>query len=194
MLSILGFMLPWLRARRRKLASATALALLTALAGTALLGVSGWFLTSTYLASSLIAFNLFSPSAMIRGFSFVRIASRYAERVTGHAATLDLLADLRVSVFRQVMSLSPGQLAAYQEGDLAASLVGDVDVLDTLFLLLLAPVATAVGMGLLFSAATGLYAPVLGVTVLALLLVCVALVPYCLARYSRRAGALAQQA
>lgn len=194
MLSALGFLCPWLRTRRRKLAAAAALALLTVLAGTALLGVSGWFLTSAYLASSLVAFNLFSPSAMIRGFSFVRIASRYVERVTGHAATLDLLADLRISVFKQVMSLSPGQLAAYQEGDLAASLVGDVDALDTLFLLVLAPVATAMGIGLLFSAATGLYVPLLGVTVFAVLLLCVALVPYCLARYSQQAGMLVQDA
>jgi ATP-binding cassette subfamily C protein CydC len=194
MLSALGFMWPWLRARRRKLVVALALAMLTVLAGIALLVVSGWFLTSAYLAGGLIAFNLFSPSAMIRGFSFVRIASRYVERITGHSATLDLLADLRVAVFSKVMSLGPGQLASYQQGDLVASLVGDVDALDTVFLLVLVPAATAMGVGLLFSAATGLHAPVLGCAVLTLLLMCVVIVPYCLARFSQQAGLLVQDA
>ncbi|MCJ9713658.1 thiol reductant ABC exporter subunit CydC, partial [Bordetella hinzii] len=85
-------LLKTLYARRRGgLAGALALALLTVAAGVGLLGVSGWFLTGAALAGAGAAFNLFVPSSLVRGLSFVRIASRYAERLVGHAATLRLL-------------------------------------------------------------------------------------------------------
>ncbi len=82
------------------LAATIALALLTAAAGAGLLGVAGWFLTGAALAgatsaSAAHAFNLFVPSALVRGFSFIRIGARYAERLAGHTATLHLLAEMR---------------------------------------------------------------------------------------------------
>src|SRR5690606_35544150 len=100
------------------LAATVALALLTALAGAGLLGVAGWFLTGAALAgagsaSAAQAFNLFAPSALVRGFSFIRIGARYAERLAGHTATLHLLAELRSTLFRALARLSPRQLARY---------------------------------------------------------------------------------
>ncbi len=99
------------------LAATVALALLTAAAGAGLLGVAGWFLTGAALAGAGGAFNLFAPSALVRGLSFLRIVSRYADRVVGHAATLRLLADLRAAVFTALIRLTPRQLARYRSGD-----------------------------------------------------------------------------
>lgn len=139
------------------LAATIALALLTAAAGAGLLGVAGWFLTGAALAGAASAsaaqtFNLFAPSALVRGFSFIRIGARYAERLAGHTATLRLLAELRGTIFLALARLSPRQLARYRAGDLVARLTSDVDALDTLFLSLMAPLLSALMAGLALTA------------------------------------------
>ncbi|QDJ53135.1 thiol reductant ABC exporter subunit CydC [Bordetella hinzii] len=178
--------------RRGGLAGALALALLTVAAGVGLLGVSGWFLTGAALAGAGAAFNLFVPSSLVRGLSFVRIASRYAERLVGHAATLRLLSDLRAAVFRALVRLTPRQLARYRAGDLVARLTGDVDALDTVFLFVIMPVATALAGGAIFCLVLGYHLPAAGLAVAAALLVASVLVPWWLGRAARRPGDLAQ--
>jgi ATP-binding cassette subfamily C protein CydC len=190
----LRLLFPWLVRHRGRLAASVLLSLAAVLAGVGLFSVAGWFLTSAFLAGASIAFDLFAPSALVRGLSFMRIGVRYGERVAGHAATLDLLADIRTVVFGHIMALSPAQLARYQDGELAARLIGDVDALDTLFLLVIAPVLTALIIGLAFSAVAGMYVPALGWVLLAALLVGVCGVPYGLARFSRGPGRQAQHA
>lgn len=179
--------------RWRGLLAALVLSVVTVAAGTGLLGVSGWFLTGAALAGAGSVFNLFVPSALVRAFSFIRIGARYAERVVGHSATLRLLADLRGTVFRSLMQLSPRQLARYRGGDLVARLTGDVDALDTVFLFVAAPVATALLAGAVLALVVGWWLPAAGLAVaLALLTVCV-LVPLLLVRASRRPGAALQE-
>ncbi|CAM4222516.1 Probable ABC transporter ATP-binding protein HI_0664 [Bordetella pseudohinzii] len=178
--------------RRGALAGALALALLTVAAGVGLLGVSGWFLTGAALAGAGAVFNLFVPSSLVRGLSFLRIASRYAERLVGHAATLRLLSDLRATVFRALVRLTPRQLARYRAGDLVARLTGDVDALDTVFLFVLMPVATALAGGAMFCLVLGYHLPAAGLAVAAALLAASVLVPWWLARAARRPGETAQ--
>ncbi|MFQ1062646.1 thiol reductant ABC exporter subunit CydC [Bordetella trematum] len=174
--------------RRGALLGALLLAVLTLAAGVGLLGVAGWFLTATALAGVGVAFNLFVPSALVRGLSFLRIISRYAERLAGHSATLRLLADLRATVFRSLLRLTPRQLARYRAGDLVARLTGDVDALDTIFLFVIIPVGTAVLGGAIFCLVMGYHVPAAGLALaLALLLACV-LVPGWLSRAARRPG------
>lgn len=187
-------MWPWLRQRWTSLLFGLFLAVVTLLAGVGLFTVAGWFLTGAFLAGSTLTFNLFVPSALVRGLSFLRIAARYAERIVGHVVTFDLLADIRTSVFAQIAGLSPGQLAQYQDGDLVSRLVGDIDALDTLFLLLIVPVLTAISVSLLFSAFVGIYVPSLGVTVLVIMGVCACIMPWFVAAQGRVPGAEVQDA
>ena len=44
------------------------LSLIALAAGVALLGTSGWFITSAALTTAGLAFNLFVPSALVRAF------------------------------------------------------------------------------------------------------------------------------
>lgn len=178
--------------RKRGLALTLFLSLLTLAAGVALLGVSGWFLTAAAMAGAGAMFNLFVPSSLVRGLSFVRICSRYAERLAGHATTLRLLADLRGTVFGALVRLTPRQLARYRAGDLVARLTGDVDALDTVFLFVLAPVATAVVGGAIVCAVLGYWIPSAGLLLAAALLIACVLVPWWLARAARQAGSQAQ--
>ncbi|MCX5515287.1 thiol reductant ABC exporter subunit CydC [Kaistia algarum] len=124
------------------LALAWLLAVITLMAGMALLGVSGWFLTATALAGA-VSFNLFIPSSLVRGFAFIRIVSRYGERVTGHAATLSILSDLRVLVFSRLIPIVPIRGAAMRTGDFVARLTADIEALDMVFLQALLPIGAA---------------------------------------------------
>lgn len=107
----LRLLMPWLAQRRGRLSGSLLLACITVLAGVGLLSVAGWFLTGAFLAGALISFDLFTPSALVRGLSFLRISARYGERIVGHSTTLTLLADIRTAVFGRLMGLNPVQLA-----------------------------------------------------------------------------------
>jgi ATP-binding cassette subfamily C protein CydC len=188
-----GSILALYRRRRMGLVWAVLLALLTVAAGVGLLGVSGWFLAGAALAGIGSDFNLFAPSALVRGLSFTRIGARYAERLVGHGATLHLLSDLRGAVFGALVRLTPRQLARYRGGDLVARLTSDVDALDTVFLFVLAPIATALLGGAALAMVVGVSLPVAGLVLLLCLLLTCLLLPVGLALAARRSGAAVQQ-
>ncbi|MBO9353367.1 thiol reductant ABC exporter subunit CydC [Bordetella petrii] len=181
-------LMPLYRRRAGALLAALLLALLTVAAGVGLLGVSGWFLSAAALAGAATAFNLFVPSALVRMLSFTRIGSRYAERLVGHAATLRLLTDLRASVFDALVGLTPRQLGRYRGGDLVARLTGDVDALDTVFLNVLAPLATAALAAALLAAVVGQWVPAAAWTLAGSMLAACLLVPAWLAWAGREPG------
>lgn len=189
MRALLAWMWPMFRRRWRALLLACALALLTAFAAIGLLGVSGWFLTATALVSGALAtFNLFVPSAMVRGLAFVRILSRYGERISGHAATLHLLADLRTRVFGRLLRLDAGQLARWRDGDLVARLTGDIDALDATFLQSLLPLLVGGVAGVLVVGMLAFHVPVAAGVVALLWAGVLWLLPLLLARHVRRSG------
>ena len=193
MKSIWRILAPLYRQRLSGLALALLLTIITLVAGVALLGVAGWFLTGAAIVAAWQTFNLFAPSALVRGLSFIRIVSRYAERVVGHDATLGLLADLRGTVFRRLLPLDAGQLAKYRDGDLIARLTGDVDALDTVYIFAIAPVITALVVGLILSIVVGAWLPAAGLVLLLCLFLGSVIVPLVLAKKAHQPGLEAQQ-
>ncbi|WP_279482360.1 thiol reductant ABC exporter subunit CydC [Aureimonas sp. SK2] len=123
-------------------------------AGILLLGVSGWFLTAASLTTLGAAFNLFGPSAAVRGLSFLRIGARYGEKLAGHDATLRTLGTIRAWTFHRMLPrISPAD-PAVRRGDLVSRLTADVDALDTVFLLAVGPLLANLAVGaMLFVAA-----------------------------------------
>ena len=134
------------------------LSIVTLAAGIGLLGISGWFLTAAALSSAGAAFNLFGPSAGVRGLSFIRILSRYGEKITGHDATLRLLSTLRRETFAGLLRLVPLG-ALYGRADLVSRLTADLDALDTIFLVGIGPIATALLTGIAMTVALALFLP-----------------------------------
>lgn len=193
MRSIWRLLAPLYRQRAGGLALALLLTAITLAAGVGLLGVSGWFLTGAALVASWQTFNLFAPSSLVRGLSFIRIVSRYFERVVGHDTTLRLLADLRGTIFRRLLPLDAGQLAKYRDGDLIARLTGDVDALDTVYLFAIAPVISGLLIGLILSLVVGAWLPAAGVLVLLCLFLGTVIVPLYLAKKARQPGVVVQQ-
>lgn len=123
------------RRQRRSAAIAVGLAMVAAVAGVALLALSGWFLTGAAIAgagglASARAFNYLLPSAGIRGLAIARTLSRYGERLFSHRAALFALADLRPALFARLAGTDPSRALAQSSGELAGQLGADVDALE----------------------------------------------------------------
>ncbi|MBN8994265.1 MAG: thiol reductant ABC exporter subunit CydC [Rhizobiales bacterium] len=157
--AILSFR-PLFRPHRRTFLTALLLATLTLAAGTALLGTSGWFITAAALSAAGVAFNIFGPSSLVRGFSLIRILARYGERVAGHQATLRFLSDLRAWLFERLFPRAPLSAAGLRHGDLVSRLVADVDALDSFFLVAVAPAVAVLAIGSIVAGLLALWLPV----------------------------------
>jgi len=147
----------------------------TMLAGTALLGLSGGFLTAAALAGAAglgNGFNFFSPSAGIRGLTMARIVSRYSEKLVGHDVTLRIARDLRVWFFRRALPLAPARLAGVRTGELLARLMSDIGEVDGLLVRAIGPLLALGGISLVAVVSAGIiYLPAAGLlAVLALLI------------------------
>lgn len=140
-----------------------AVALIPALAGIALLGVSGWFITAAALAGAgLFALNIFIPSALIRALAIARTAGRYGERVLTHDATFRFLTNLRKRIFQ-------GQAARFGDGTRPARsgaalnrLTSDIQALDAVYLRLIVPAVLCLLTGLLALIWISKIAPIAG--------------------------------
>lgn len=100
------------------------------LAGVALLGISGWFISGAGLAAAMgvgLVFNYLTPGAIVRGMAILRTAGRYGEQVTAHNHLLGLLKTLRLWVWDQRVANGSANLHEQSRGDLLQRLVGDLD-------------------------------------------------------------------
>ena len=163
-----------LLAQPGKLIGGALLAALTAVAGMALLGLSGWFITATSIAglhaSTAILFDVFGPSAGIRLLAIGRTGSRYAERLVTHDATFAALAGIRVQLFRGWSRPEAASRLLRQPAKLLFRLTADIDALEALYLRLLVPAFTALCVALLAGVALGVMQWQLGLGLAAWLL------------------------
>jgi ATP-binding cassette, subfamily C, bacterial CydC len=157
----------------RRLALGAFVAALVVLAGMALLGTSGWFITATALAGlggAAALFNVFLPSAAIRLLALGRTFGRYAERVVTHDATLAVLAALRERLFRGWARPDAARALLRRPARLLFRLTSDIDALETIYLRLLVPAIAAGGAALLAGLVLGAIDRRLGLAVFAWLL------------------------
>ncbi|OJT95693.1 MAG: ABC transporter ATP-binding protein [Rhizobium sp. 63-7] len=165
----------FLRVQRCGLLLGAVLAAATMLAGLALLGLSGWFVTATALAGlsagSALAFDVFAPSAGIRFFAIARTAGRYGERLVTHDATLKILATLREKLFRGWSAPGAARDLVKRPARLLFRLTADIDALDSLYLRVLVPGLVAFCAALTAGIALGFLSVPLGLAVGLLLLV-----------------------
>lgn len=142
----------FIRTGGRRLALGALLSTLVVLAGMALLGTSGWFITSAALAGlagSAVMFNVFVPSAAIRLLALGRTFGRYAERTVTHDATFGVLAALRERLFRGWATPDAARALLRRPSRLLFRLTGDIDALESVYLRLIVPAVAACGAALL---------------------------------------------
>jgi len=134
---------------RRRILAAVGLSAAAAACSVGLAASSAWLIATAALRPPLLTLQV--GIAAVQAFAFGRALSRYAERLVGHDATLRVLADLRVRVYRGLVRRGPAGLARERGGDLLANLTTDIDATQDLFLKVLLPVAgvAACGAGLL---------------------------------------------
>ena len=154
--------------------------LCAAVAGAAsatLLGLSGWFIASAAAAgaaglASAHAFNYLLPSATIRLLAIARTGARYGERLFGHEAALMALARVRPALFEAVTLSDPQRALAMTTGEATASMMQDVQALETSLVHRAASwgAAAAIGAGATMLACVG-WAPLMstGTCLLALM-------------------------
>jgi len=154
---------------RGMLATGAVLSLTTALAGIALLGLSGWFITATAIAgttlATALAFDVFMPSAGIRLLALGRTASRYGERLTTHDAALRVLAALRERLFRGWALPGAARSLVARPSRLLFRLTLDIDALDSLYLRVIVPVFAAMGSTIAIAVALAFLDPLLGLAI-----------------------------
>src|SRR3990167_9081310 len=142
-MSSLWFFIKKLSTYRLQLLISLLLSIALAVSSIALLTLSGWFISAAAFAglaaTTAIAFNYFIPAAVIRLLAFIRILSRYQDRVTSHDFTLKILSTLRVWFYQQLIPLTPAHLLTHRSGDLLNRFVNDVNTLDHLYLNVLSP-------------------------------------------------------
>ena len=166
------------------------LSCLASLAAVGLLGLSGWFITTSALVGLLgiTTFSFLFPSAGVRAFALLRTASRYGERLVNHQATFDFLAHLRVLSFARASHLPVRSITRYRSGDLLTSMMADIDTLDQLLVRILIPtLSTAIvviGALIFLGGYSALLAAYAGIAVIAAGVA----FPLLMARLGRRPG------
>ncbi|APY15730.1 thiol reductant ABC exporter subunit CydC [Brucella sp. 10RB9214] len=163
------------RSRAVVLYAGIAAATITVLAGIALLGLSGWFITATAIAglsaATAVAFDVFAPAAGIRLLAILRTGARYLERLVTHDATLAVLAALREKLFRSWAQPSAAHALLKRPARLLFRLTADIDALDSLYLRVLVPIGAALATALFAGVALGFMHPLFGLLVALTLLV-----------------------
>lgn len=144
------------------------LMLITALAGLALLALSGWFIASAGVvgmamaAGMLIRFDVYVPGGGIRFFALTRTVARYLERLYNHSTVLRALAQLRGQLFRRLGRLKLSAQHGQSASQWLSRLTRDTDAMDSLFLRLLAPPLVALLGLMLLALGLGWWLPTAG--------------------------------
>jgi thiol reductant ABC exporter CydC subunit len=128
-----------------RLVLAAGLGALAAGCSVGLLATAAWLISRSALRPQVLF--LVAPAAVVQAFGFGRAVFRYAERLAGHDAALNLLAARRVRAYDALARLAPTGIADYGSGDLIARLVADVDSLADRWLRVRLPYAAAAVAG-----------------------------------------------
>lgn len=124
-----------------RMLGATGLGAAAALCAVGLAGSSAWLIATAAARPPVLTLQV--GIAAVQAFGFGRALLRYLERLAGHDATLRLLTEVRVGVYRGLARRAPAGMAAERGGDLLAAVTGDVTAAQDLFLKTLLPFAGA---------------------------------------------------
>lgn len=113
------------------------LGVLTITSSVGLMATAGWMLSKSVLVGSAVALG--SVPIFIRIFGAMRGIFRYLERLFSHDLTFKVLAKARTDFYAKLEPLAPARLSQYRSGDLLARTVGDVEMMQNLYLRAVAP-------------------------------------------------------
>jgi thiol reductant ABC exporter CydC subunit len=165
------------------IAAGSLLGILAIGSNVALMAMSAYLVSRAALATNVAELAL--AVTAVRVLAIGRATFRYLERYATHAATLRILADLRVWLYTAIEPLAPARLATRRSGDLLARIVADVDTLEDFYVrVVVPPIVAAVTAGLA-SVLLGVFDATLGFVLLAFLLLTGIGLPLAMRRLSR---------
>jgi thiol reductant ABC exporter CydC subunit len=167
-----------------RLVLAAGLGALAAGCSVGLLATAAWLISRSALRPQVLF--LVGPAAVVQAFGFGRAVFRYAERLAGHDAALNLLAARRVRAYDALARLAPTGIADYGSGDLIARLVADIDSLADQWLRVRLPYAAAAVAGTAAVALVTALQPEAGLILAATLVVSALAAPAAAIALSRR--------
>ncbi|MCX4595316.1 ATP-binding cassette domain-containing protein [Streptomyces sp. NBC_01340] len=152
-------------APRRALLTGMLFAPAAELSGAALLGVSGWFLTTCAVVTlqANTTWSWMYPSGAVRALALTRTGLRYLERLANHRTLLATQVALRARLARGAAGLTPRQLRGQRDGTLLTLLTADVETVASLPANAVAPLVAAVMTACLVDALLLWAMPVLGI-------------------------------
>ncbi|MBR0652928.1 thiol reductant ABC exporter subunit CydC, partial [Roseomonas terrae] len=179
------------------LAAGVAVAMVSALAGVALLVLAARVIAAAVApdpaGAVAVAGAGLAALVWLRTTMLVRPVARYLERLVTHEATFRALAGMRVWFFTRLAERLPAGLGLRRAGDLLGRLVADVEALDGLYLRVIVPGAASLAVALTAALAVGVAQPGLA-AILALPLTAALILPLLLAPAAARAGTRAAEA
>jgi len=174
------------REERRRLTLAVLLGWGAVLAAGGLLITSGYLISRAAQRPEILELSV--VIVLVRAFAISRAALRYGERLASHDAALRLLSRVRANFYRRLAPLVPCDLGGPRSGDLLSRFVGDVDVLQDLYLRALAPPVVAALTIAAAGVAAWLLLPAAVPGLIACLLVAAVAVPVLAASLAASAG------
>jgi ATP-binding cassette subfamily C protein CydC len=120
-----------------RLLATVALGVVAVLAGVGLMGLAGYVVSRAAEHPPVLALSV--AIVGVRAFGITRPLARYGERLVAHDLAFRALARMRVAVYRRLEPQVPSRTSQRRQGDLLATLVGDVDATQDLYLRGFAP-------------------------------------------------------
>ena len=158
----------------------------TILAGMGLMGSSGYLVS--WAAERPPILDMILVITAIRFFAISRAACRYLDRLVSHDITFKWLMELRIWLYRVIEPLAPAILLQQRSGDLLSRMVNDVDILQNLYLRVMAPCVVAVIVTTVTVAGLHYYSTVLAWTTFAFFMLNGVVAPFITRRLSRGTG------
>ncbi|MFF4833122.1 ATP-binding cassette domain-containing protein [Streptomyces sp. NPDC001315] len=152
-------------APRRALLTGMLFAAAGELSGAALLGVSGWFLTTCAVVTlqANTTWSWMYPSGAVRALALTRTGLRYLERLANHRILLATQVALRARLARGAAGLTPRELRGQRDGTLLTRLTTDVETVAGLPANVIAPLGAVITTACVVDALLLWAMPVLGV-------------------------------
>ena len=118
------------------------LSIITITCSIGLMGTSAYLISSAALQPSIATLQV--AIVGVRFFGIGRGVFRYLERLASHSVNMELLAEIRLWVYRKLEPLVPARTLKQTSGDILAILTADIDTLENLYVRVIAPPITAV--------------------------------------------------
>ena len=154
--------------------------------GVALMTTAGYLVSRAAERPAILSLTV--TIVAVRFFGLARPLARYLERLASHDLALRALGRIRSRFYERIEPLAPVQLEAYRRGDLLTRMVGDVDMLQGLYLRGLCPPLVALAVGAVCVGVTAALLPVAAAILAVGLIVAGVIVPAVAAFVGSSAG------